>query len=89
MLSHLVMRKRGAQAIRGRRQQWKIVWKGAADMKGAIAALLAAANGFVNVSSSPGSISLIITGDEEGVAEFGTVKMIEWMIANNQILTFV
>ena len=66
----------------------KLFGRGAADMKGAIAAFLAAANDFVNVSSSPGSISLIITGDEEGVAEFGTVKMIEWMIANNQIPDF-
>ena len=50
--------------------------RGAADMKSAIAAFVAA------VAKSPtpkGSISLLITGDEEGAAVNGTVKLLEWL----------
>lgn len=50
--------------------------RGAVDMKGAIAAFVAAAARTVGM---PGQISLIITGDEEGPAEFGTRALIEWM----------
>jgi succinyl-diaminopimelate desuccinylase len=49
--------------------------RGAVDMKGAIAAFAAAA------ARTPhrGTLSLIITGDEEGPATHGTVALIEWM----------
>ena len=50
--------------------------RGAVDMKGAIAAFIAAAE---RITDQPGTLSLIITGDEEGAATFGTVKLIEWM----------
>lgn len=50
--------------------------RGAVDMKGAIAAFIAAA---ARLEDHPGTISLIITGDEEGPATFGTVALIEWM----------
>ena len=54
--------------------------RGAADMKSAIAAFVAAA---ARVGKPPekfkGSISLLITGDEEGVAVNGTVKVLEWL----------
>ncbi len=56
----------------------KLYGRGAADMKGGIAAFVAAVRQFVS-SHPDGSISLIITGDEEGDADFGTVKMLEWM----------
>src|SRR5437868_854283 len=48
--------------------------RGAVDMKGAIAAFVAAAERFLATHGSdfPGSISLLITGDEEGVAVNGT-----------------
>ena len=49
-------------------------------MKGGIAAFVAAVRQFVHYNPA-GSISLIITGDEEGDAEYGTVKMVEWMKA--------
>jgi succinyl-diaminopimelate desuccinylase len=52
--------------------------RGAVDMKGAIAAFVAAA---ARVPDHPGTLSMIITGDEEGPARFGTVALIEWMAA--------
>ena len=62
----------------------KLFGRGAADMKGGIAAFVAAVRQFVD-SNPAGSISLIITGDEEGDAEYGTVKMVEWMKAHNHL----
>jgi succinyl-diaminopimelate desuccinylase len=54
--------------------------RGAADMKSAIAAFVAAA---ARIGKPPenfkGSISLLITGDEEGAAINGTVKLLEWL----------
>ena len=61
----------------------KLFGRGAADMKGGIAAFVSAVRQFVD-SSPPGSISLILTGDEEGDAEFGTAKIIDWMLKNDQ-----
>ncbi|NNM76716.1 succinyl-diaminopimelate desuccinylase [Sphingomonas sp. ID1715] len=52
--------------------------RGAVDMKGAIAAFVAALD---QVEQSRGTISLIITGDEEGPALFGTRALIERMAA--------
>ncbi len=59
--------------------------RGAADMKGAIAAFVAAAEGFV-AGRDPGSasLSLLITGDEEGPAINGTVKVLDWMAARGE-----
>ena len=54
--------------------------RGAADMKSAIAAFVAAAARIGKPSEKfKGSISLLITGDEEGVAVNGTVKVLEWL----------
>ncbi|WP_380874615.1 succinyl-diaminopimelate desuccinylase [Sphingomonas sp. DBB INV C78] len=50
--------------------------RGAVDMKGAIAAFIAAAE---RASGHAGTLSLIITGDEEGPATHGTVALIDWM----------
>jgi succinyl-diaminopimelate desuccinylase len=50
--------------------------RGAVDMKGAIAAFVAAC---ADGNSQAGTLSLIITGDEEGPATFGTVALIDWM----------
>jgi succinyl-diaminopimelate desuccinylase len=52
--------------------------RGAVDMKGGIAAFVAAALGFVAGGKSRGTLSLLITGDEEGPRINGTVKLIEW-----------
>ncbi|HEX6978638.1 MAG TPA: succinyl-diaminopimelate desuccinylase [Alphaproteobacteria bacterium] len=55
--------------------------RGAADMKGAIAAFCAAAERFVEKRGRDfgGSISLLITGDEEGPAINGTAKVLDWI----------
>jgi succinyl-diaminopimelate desuccinylase len=66
----------------------KLYGRGAADMKGGIAAFVAAVAEFIKVAPAEGSISLVITGDEEGDAEFGTVKMVEWMAAHGQVPDF-
>jgi succinyl-diaminopimelate desuccinylase len=50
--------------------------RGAVDMKGAIAAFVAAC---ADTPAHAGTLSLIITGDEEGPATFGTVALIDWM----------
>lgn len=54
-----------------------LVGRGAADMKGGIAAFAAAAAAFAPRLGGRGSIGLIITGDEEGVSINGTVKMMQ------------
>ena len=53
--------------------------RGATDMKGAIAAFMAAVARFQQNQTILGSISLLITGDEEGDAVNGTVKMLDWL----------
>ncbi len=55
--------------------------RGACDMKGAIAAFVAAATD----CKAFGSISLLITGDEEGPATDGTVRVLEWMGMHDHI----
>jgi len=58
--------------------------RGASDMKCAIAAFVAAAAQFTDTSKPKGSISLLITGDEEGDAVNGTVKMLDWLRARGE-----
>ena len=62
--------------------------RGACDMKGAIASFVAAAADHLKGGAPRGSISLLITGDEEGPAVDGTVKVLEWMQANGQVPDF-
>ncbi len=52
--------------------------RGASDMKSAVAAFAAAAARHI-AKGLKGSISLLITGDEEGIAINGTKKVLEWM----------
>lgn len=56
--------------------------RGASDMKGAVAAFAVAAADYLHNRSLEGSISLLITGDEEGPAVNGTVKVLKWMADN-------
>lgn len=60
-----------------------LVGRGAADMKGAIAAMVSAAAAHVarRKPGGPGRLSFIITGDEEGPATFGTDRILDWMDA--------
>jgi succinyl-diaminopimelate desuccinylase len=57
--------------------------RGAVDMKGAIAA-------FATACAEPANthLSLLITGDEEGVAQDGTARVLEWMQAQGKIPDF-
>jgi succinyl-diaminopimelate desuccinylase len=55
--------------------------RGSADMKGGIACFAAAALDWLKGGNRPGRISLLITGDEEGPAINGTVKLLEWAAA--------
>ena len=63
-----------------------IFGRGATDMKGSVAAFAAAAIDFVRGAGKfKGSISFLITGDEEGPAINGTVKVLQWMEENGHI----
>ena len=60
--------------------------RGASDMKGAIAAFVAAAARFGAGGAHAGSISLLITGDEEGPAINGTRKVLGWLAERGEAL---
>jgi succinyl-diaminopimelate desuccinylase len=54
--------------------------RGANDMKSAIAAFVSAA---ASVPQDKGTLSFLITGDEEGYATYGTPRIIEWLEERN------
>lgn len=56
--------------------------RGAVDMKGGVAAMLNACGNFIekNGNKYNGSIAWLITADEEGVADFGTKAVLEWLL---------
>ena len=59
--------------------------RGAVDMKGGLAASMAAAIAHVATHGTPkGSIAFLITGDEEGPAVNGTVKLLDWAKARGE-----
>ncbi|MDE1173068.1 MAG: succinyl-diaminopimelate desuccinylase [Parvibaculaceae bacterium] len=60
--------------------------RGAADMKGSIAAFAAAASRILVKGPVKGSISLLITGDEEGPSINGTRKMLEALHARGEVI---
>jgi succinyl-diaminopimelate desuccinylase len=62
--------------------------RGACDMKGAIAAFVAGVEDHLRGAAPKGSISLLITGDEEGPAVDGTVRVLEWMRAHGEVPDF-
>ena len=59
--------------------------RGAADMKGGVAAFVAATARFLETPLQQGSISFLITGDEEGDAINGTTRMVDWVRDNDQV----
>jgi succinyl-diaminopimelate desuccinylase len=64
-----------------------LIGRGAADMKGGIAAFIAATARFLTHSPKPkGSISFLITGDEEGIAINGTRKLLAAITAEGEVL---
>ena len=62
--------------------------RGASDMKTAIACFVAAVSRFIDTRDNnfKGSISLLITGDEEGPAINGTKKLLEWITEKGDVL---
>ncbi len=65
-----------------------LIGRGAADMKSAIAAFVAATARYLadHDVTKAGSIALLITGDEEGPATNGTVKVLDWMAKQGEQL---
>lgn len=64
----------------------KLYGRGAADMKGSLAAFVTAVRELVNAHPShPGSIAFLLTSDEEGPAKDGTVAVIEKLVARGEI----
>ncbi|GAC1343291.1 MAG: succinyl-diaminopimelate desuccinylase [Acetobacteraceae bacterium] len=74
-----------AQPFAGEVRDGVLFGRGACDMKGAIAAFVAAVASHLEAAPDRGSISLLITGDEEGPALDGTVRVLEWMAANGHV----
>lgn len=63
--------------------------RGAADMKGSIAAFVIAAENFVREHPEHhGSIAMLITSDEEGPSKYGTVKVVETLEARHEKITW-
>ncbi|WP_435149052.1 succinyl-diaminopimelate desuccinylase [Candidatus Pelagibacter bacterium nBUS_32] len=66
-----------------------LIGRGANDMKSSIAAFVSAVSSFVaNKKKFNGSISLLITGDEEGVAINGTKKVVEYLKKKKEKINF-
>ena len=67
----------------------KLIGRGVSDMKGSIACFIAAVSEFLKKNKKlNGSISLLITGDEETVAVNGTKKVIEKLIQKKEKINF-
>jgi len=62
--------------------------RGACDMKAAIAAFVAGVAQAKEAGTLPGSVSLLITGDEEGAATDGTVRVVDWMRDQGEVPDF-
>ena len=71
----------GGEVIEG-----QVYGRGAADMKGAIAAFVAAVARLLSSGPLAGSISLLITGDEEGRSLDGTVRVLDWLKEQGETL---
>ena len=67
----------------------RLIGRGAADMKGSLAAMIVAARRFVErYPEFTGSIGLLITSDEEGVADDGTLKVTETLARRNETFDY-
>lgn len=62
--------------------------RGASDMKAAIACFVSAVERLIGTMEINGSISLLITGDEEGPAINGTKKVLDWMQENGEPIDY-
>tara|TARA_B100000242_G_scaffold22368_1_gene13563 strand:- start:3815 stop:4972 length:1158 start_codon:yes stop_codon:yes gene_type:complete len=67
----------------------RLIGRGSSDMKTSVASFIAAVNEFViKKKKFNGSISLLITGDEEGIAINGTKKVVEYLIKKKEKINF-
>ncbi|MBI1216076.1 MAG: succinyl-diaminopimelate desuccinylase [Alphaproteobacteria bacterium] len=67
----------------------EVCGRGAADMKGAIACFTAAALGHIKAGGvKKGSVSFLITGDEEGPGINGTKKVLQWLDGRGEKIDF-
>jgi succinyl-diaminopimelate desuccinylase len=63
----------------------RLIGRGAADMKGSLAAMVGAATRFVRAHPRHvGSLALLLTSDEEGAADNGTLKVMETLAARGE-----
>lgn len=68
-------------------REGRLYGRGAADMKGSLAAMITALERFLVRHPRPrGSIALLLTSDEEGPAVNGTVKVVEWLQQQGQTI---
>ena len=65
-----------------------LIGRGANDMKSSIAAFVSAVSKYISEKKPNGSISLLITGDEEGVAINGTKKVVEYLKKKKEKIDF-
>ena len=64
--------------------------RGASDMKTAIASFICASLKFIKKENKKfnGSLSFLLTADEEGDADYGTKEVVEWMVKNKKKIDF-
>ena len=63
-----------------------LIGRGAVDMKGGIAAFVAAVSAYLASNDPKGSLSFLITGDEEGMAFDGTKRVVEVLAAEGEVI---
>jgi succinyl-diaminopimelate desuccinylase len=79
--------KWAAEPFAGEVKDGQLWGRGAADMKGAIAAFVGAVSDLLAMGWTPkGSISFLITGDEEGPAQNGTKKLLPAIAADGEVI---
>lgn len=61
--------------------------RGTVDMKGAIAAFMSAAQELIQSSTLTGSVSFLLTSDEEGLAINGTRRVVDWLKAKGETIS--
>ena len=67
----------------------RLIGRGASDMKSSVASFIAAVSDFASKNKKfKGSISLLITGDEEGIAINGTKKVVEYLKRKKEKINF-
>jgi succinyl-diaminopimelate desuccinylase len=65
-----------------------LIGRGANDMKSSIAAFVSAISKYISQNKFNGSISLLITGDEEGIAVNGTKKVVDYLKRKKERIDF-